>query len=111
MLDGDAFFLPVRELGARIRQRRLSPVELAEGCLERLERLGPRYNAVVTLMRESGLDEGRRAEREIQGGRYRGPLHGIPYGAKDLLATKGVPTTWGAAPYREQVFDHYATVI
>jgi aspartyl-tRNA(Asn)/glutamyl-tRNA(Gln) amidotransferase subunit A len=101
----------VRELGVLIRQRRLSPVELAEGCLERLEKLGPRYNAVVTVMRESGLGEARRAEAEIRGGRYRGPLHGIPYGAKDLLATKGVPTTWGASPYRDQVFDYDATVI
>src|SRR5881296_1096460 len=111
MLDPGTFFLPVRELGARIRDRRLSPVELTGACLDRLERLGGRYHAVVTLMRASALREARAAEQEIRSGKYRGPLHGIPYGAKDLLATRGVPTTWGAAPYRHQVFDHDATVV
>src|SRR5437867_739028 len=104
-------FLPVRELSARIRRGSLSPVALAEECLDRLERLGPRTHAVITLMRESGLADARSAEREIRAGRWRGPLHGISYGAKDLLATKGVPTTWGAEPYRNQVFDYDATVI
>ena len=80
--------------------------------LERLDRLGPRYNAVVTVTRDRALGAARRAEREIAGGCYRGPLHGIPYGAKDLLATAGgIPTTWGAAPLREQHFDFDATVI
>ena len=111
MIDAATYFLPVRSLAARIRARQLSPVELASGCLERLETLGPRYNAVVTLMRESALAEARAAEREIAAGRYRGPLHGIPYGVKDLLATRGVPTTWGATPYRDQVFDYDATVV
>src|SRR6059058_3529943 len=111
MLDPGTFFLPVRELGARIRDRRLSPVELTGACLDRLERLGGRYHAVVSLMRAPALREARAAEQEIRAGRYRGPLHGIPYGAKDLLATRGVPTTWGAAPYRKQVFDHDATAV
>jgi aspartyl-tRNA(Asn)/glutamyl-tRNA(Gln) amidotransferase subunit A len=111
VLDPGVFFLPVRELAARIRLRRISPVELAAGCLDRLERIGPQLNAVVTPMRESALAEARAAEREILAGRYRGPLHGVPYGAKDLLATRGVPTTWGAAPYRDQVFDYDATVV
>jgi aspartyl-tRNA(Asn)/glutamyl-tRNA(Gln) amidotransferase subunit A len=107
----DLSFLSVRELSARLRGRSLSPVALAEHSLERLERLGPRYNAVVTLMRDSALAEARVAERELKAGRARGPLHGIPYGVKDLVATRGVPTTWGAAPYREQVFDYDATVV
>ncbi|TMQ52263.1 MAG: amidase [Candidatus Eisenbacteria bacterium] len=111
MLDPDTFFLPVRELGARIRDRRLSPVELTGACLDRLERLGGRYHAVVSLMRAPALREARAAEQEIRSGKYRGPLHGIPYGAKDLLASRGVPTTWGAAPYRHQVFDYDATVV
>ena len=110
-LDPGVYFLPVRELAGRIRQRKLSPVALTEGVLDRLERIGPRLNAVVTLMRESALAEARAAETEIAAGRYRGPLHGIPYGAKDLVATRGVPTTWGAAPYREQVFDYDATAV
>ena len=110
-LDPSVFFLPVRELAGRIRQRKLSPVALTEGVLDRLERIGPRLNAVVTVMRESALAEARAAEAEIAAGKYRGPLHGIPYGAKDLVATRGVPTTWGAAPYREQVFDYDATAV
>ena len=104
-------FKPVRELAALVRVREVSPVELAEHFLDRLERLGPRYNAVVTVMREHALIQARRAEGEIAAGRYRGPLHGIPYGAKDLLATAGAPTTWGAAPYKAQHFDFDATVI
>ena len=111
MLDDAVYFLPVRELASRIRARKLSPVALTEGVLDRLDRIGPRYNAVVTRMSDSALAEARAAEREIAAGRYRGPLHGIPYGAKDLVATRGVPTTWGAAPYREHVFDYDATVV
>jgi Asp-tRNA(Asn)/Glu-tRNA(Gln) amidotransferase A subunit family amidase len=105
-------FLPVRRLGEMVRAQDVSPVALAETFLLRLETLGPRYNAVVTVTRELAMEQARRAEREITAGRYRGPLHGIPYGAKDLLATAGgIPTTWGAAPLREQRFDHDATVI
>jgi aspartyl-tRNA(Asn)/glutamyl-tRNA(Gln) amidotransferase subunit A len=105
-------FRPVRELSAAVRARQLSPVDLAETFLQRLERLGPRYNAVVTVTRERALDQARRAEAEIATGSWRGPLHGIPYGAKDLLATAGgIPTTWGAAPLRGQTFDHDAAVI
>ena len=105
-------FRPLRELSDAVRERRVSPVALAETFLERLERLGPRYNAVVTLTRDRALTEARRAEGEIATGRWRGPLHGIPYGAKDLLATGGgIPTTWGAAPLRSQTFDRDATVI
>ena len=103
---------PSGELAEWVRTRRVSPVALAEVFLDRLETLGPRYNAVVTLTRDRALDEARRAEREIAAGRYRGPLHGIPYGAKDLLATAGgIPTTWGAAPFRDQTFDADATVV
>ena len=111
MLDERTFFLPVRELAAQIRAHKLSPVELAEGCLDRLDKLGPRYHAVVTVMRESALTEARAAERELKAGHDRGPLHGIPYGVKDLLATKDAPTTWGAQPYRDQHFDFDATVV
>jgi len=111
MLDDATFFLPVRELGAKLRARTFSSEDLTSGYLDRLERLGSRYNAVVTLLREPALEEARAADRELKAGKHRGPLHGIPYGVKDLLATKGVPTTWGAAPYREQVFDYDATVV
>jgi aspartyl-tRNA(Asn)/glutamyl-tRNA(Gln) amidotransferase subunit A len=105
-------FRTIRELGADIRAGRLSPVTLAETCLERLATVGRTLNAVVTLTPERALEQARRAERELAAGRDRGPLHGIPYGAKDLLATSGgIPTTWGAAPFRDRCFDHDATVI
>ena len=105
-------FLPLRELAALVRTRRVSPVALTEEFLARLDTLGPRYNAVVTVTRDRALAEARRAETEIAAGGWRGPLHGIPYGAKDLLATGGgIPTTWGAAPLRRQVFETDATVI
>ena len=108
----DVVFQPVRTLAEGVRTRRLSSVKLAEIFLDRLERLGPRYNAVVTVTRDRAMEQARRAEAEVAAGRYRGPLHGIPYGAKDLLATSGgIPTTWGAAPFKDRVFDFDATVI
>jgi len=111
MLTEDTFFSSVAELAALIRTRKISPVELTEGYLSRLERFGARLGAVANVMRESALREARQAEREIRAGRYRGLLHGIPYGAKDLLATRDAPTTWGATPYKDQRFDYDATVI
>lgn len=110
MIPADTLFMPVAGLAEGIRARRLDPVELAEAYLQRLEQLGPRLNAVVTVTRERALEEARAAKREIAAGRYRGPLHGVPYGAKDLIAAAGYPTTWGAQPYREQRFPD-ATVV
>ncbi len=110
-LEESLFFLPASELGRRIKAKQLSPVALAEGYLERLERIGPKLGAVVTVTRDLAMKEAKTAEAEIAAGKWRGPLHGVPYGVKDLLATKGIPTTWGAAPYRDQVFDHDATVV
>lgn len=110
-MSDEAVFTPIRQLAEGLRTGRLSPVALAELFLARLERLGPRYNAVVTVTRERALQRAGEAEREIAAGRYRGPLHGVPYGAKDLIAAAGSPTTWGAAPLRDQVFDADATVI
>jgi len=105
-------YMSIRQLGELIRSRRISPVEVSDIFLKRLESLGPDYNSVVTLTRERAREEARKAEQDIMAGRYRGPLHGVPYGAKDLLATAGgVPTTWGAAPFREQTFDEDATVV
>ena len=105
-------FLPIRVLGDLIRSRQVSPVELSRAFLDRLESRGPAYNAVVTLTRDLALEQARAAEQDILAGRYRGPLHGIPYGVKDLLATAGgIPTTWGAAPFRGRRFDFDATVI
>jgi len=105
-------FTSIRELGEGVRSGALSPVALTTLFLERLETLGPHYNAVVTVTRDRAMAQAQRAEAEIASGHYRGPLHGIPYGAKDLLATSGgIPTSWGAAPFRQQTFDHDATVI
>jgi aspartyl-tRNA(Asn)/glutamyl-tRNA(Gln) amidotransferase subunit A len=111
MITDDTLFSSVTDLAAQLRARRISPVELTRAYLERLEKLGPRLGAVATVMRDSAMTEAREAEREIRRGKYRGPLHGIPYGAKDLLATRNARTTWGATPYREQQFNEDATVI
>lgn len=111
MLSDDILFAPVSELSAHIRTRRVSPVELAESYLQRLETVGKRLNAVAFVMRETAMREARDAEAEIKRGRYRGPLHGIPYGVKDLAATREAPTTWGATPYKDQRFDYDATVV
>ncbi len=111
MVDEELPFATVRELGRRLRAGETTPIRLTEMYLERLETIGRRLNAVVTITADRALREARVAEEELKSGHDRGPLHGIPYGAKDLLATAGIPTTWGAAPYRDQVFDYDATVI
>ena len=111
MLSEDVLYLSAKELGERIRARQLSPVELTKAYLERSRELGPGFDAYVTLTPELALSEAQAAEREIAAGRYRGPLHGVPYAAKDLLAVKGYPTTWGARPYAEQRFAFDAAVI
>src|SRR5258707_10627099 len=100
MLSEDVLFLPVTELAKRIRSRRLSPVELTESYLERSRDVGPNLNAYATLTPELALKQAHAAEKEIAAGKYRGPLHGIPYAAKDLLAVKGYPITWGSPPVR-----------
>jgi aspartyl-tRNA(Asn)/glutamyl-tRNA(Gln) amidotransferase subunit A len=107
----EIFHLSVSELAKRIEAKKLSPVELTQIFLDRSQKFGPRYNAYALLTPEIALEQAKAAEKEIGRGHYRGPLHGIPYAAKDLLAVKGLPTTWGAKPYANQVFDYNATVI
>jgi Asp-tRNA(Asn)/Glu-tRNA(Gln) amidotransferase A subunit family amidase len=104
-------FLPVTQLGPLVRARLVSSVELTRMYLDRLKRYGPKLNCVVTLTEDVALKQAAEADREIRAGRYRGPLHGIPWGAKDLFATKGIPTTWGAEPYQNQVIDYDATAV
>ncbi|HET8569073.1 MAG TPA: amidase [Candidatus Limnocylindria bacterium] len=104
-------FASVAELAESLRRRRISSVELTEETLDLLEREGPRYNAVATVMRERALREARAADRARGRSAPRSPLAGIPYGAKDLLAARGAPTTWGAPPYAEQTFDVDATAV
>ena len=111
LIGDDVFFASVRDLGAMLRSGRVSAVELAEACLARLETIGPRLGAVVTVTRERALAQAHRANQELLAGKVRGPLHGIPYGAKDLLDTKGVATTWGAEPLRGRVPGADATVV
>jgi aspartyl-tRNA(Asn)/glutamyl-tRNA(Gln) amidotransferase subunit A len=111
MLSEDILYLSVRELGDQIRGGKISPVELAESFLARSEALGPKLNAFATITRELALQQARAAEKEIAAGHYRGPLHGVPYAAKDLVAVEGYPTTWGARPLAKQTFDYNATVI
>ena len=111
MIADDVLYLTVGELADRIRTKKLSPVELTEAYLRRSEKIGTQLNAYATLTRERAMAEAKKAESEINAGKYRGPLHGIPYAAKDLLAAKGYPTTWGARPYAGQTFDYDANVI
>ena len=104
-------FAPIPAHAAALRAGEYSAVELAEFFLDRLERFGPRLNAVVTLTRERALREAKAADAELARGVDRGPLHGIPYGVKDLLAAEGYPTTWGCAPLRDQQFPSDSTVV
>ncbi len=109
--DETLAFASLRELAGWIRAGHISAVQLTEYYLERLKRYDPLLHCVITLMPERALEEARRADEALRAGEDWGPLHGIPWGAKDLLATPGYPTTWGAAPYREQQFDAEATVV
>src|SRR5262245_42545237 len=111
MLADDVLYKPITELSKMLRSRQLSPVELTMAYLSRIAALNPTLSAFATVTGEVALEEGRRAESEIGAGKYRGPLHGIPYGAKDLVATKGIRTTWGARPYADQMFAADAAII
>ncbi|HUG90853.1 MAG TPA: amidase, partial [Planctomycetaceae bacterium] len=103
-------FLPVTELAALVRTRQVSSLELTKLYLERLEKYDPVLKCVVTLTADLAIEQAKHADREIAAGRYRGPLHGLPWGAKDLIAYPGYPTTWGAPQFKDQTFDEKATV-
>jgi Asp-tRNA(Asn)/Glu-tRNA(Gln) amidotransferase A subunit family amidase len=107
----DLAFLPITALAPMIQRRDVSATDLTKMYLERLKKYGPKLNCVVTLTEDLALQQAAAADREIRAGHYRGPLHGIPWGAKDLFATKGIPTTWGAGPYQNQVIDYDATIV
>jgi Asp-tRNA(Asn)/Glu-tRNA(Gln) amidotransferase A subunit family amidase len=104
-------FWPVTQLAALIERRQLSSRELTELYLERLKRYDSRLECVVTLTEDLAMEQARRADEEIAAGNYRGPLHGIPWGAKDLIAKRGYKTTWGSEAFRDQVIDLDATVV
>ncbi|MHA7128822.1 amidase [Algoriphagus namhaensis] len=107
----DLAFLSVAELSQLIKTRKITSVELTEFFLRRIETYDPKLKAVITVTRDRALAQAKKMDAEIAEGKYRGPLHGIPYGAKDLLAVPDYPTTWGSAAYQDQMLDHTATVI
>lgn len=104
-------FASIRELAADLRSGNVTSVELTKYFLDRLQKHGPRFNAVVRVTHDVALTQARQADDELKRGHDRGLLHGIPYAAKDLLATKGIPTSWGAAPLKDQLIDEDATVV
>ena len=107
----DVAFWSIPELAEMIRTRQVTSLELTQMYLARLKKYGPKLECVITLTENLALAQAKRADAEIAEGNYRGMLHGIPYGAKDLLAVKGYKTTWGAMPFKDQEFDTDATVI
>jgi Asp-tRNA(Asn)/Glu-tRNA(Gln) amidotransferase A subunit family amidase len=109
--DADIAFAPVTVLSTWIETRKLSSERLTRIYLERIGRFDPKLRAVITLTAEHALARARQADREIAAGKYRGPLHGIPYGVKDLLDTAGIRTTWGAEPFRDRVPAHDSAVV
>lgn len=108
--DDDLAFLPVASLASLLRTKQIRSIELTKLYLARLKKYDPALKCVVTLTEELALNQAAKADEDIAAGKYRGPLHGIPWGAKDLIAVPGYPTTWGASPYKEQRFDMTATV-
>ena len=107
----DLAFASVPQLAELIRTKKVSSVELTTMYLSRLKKYGPKLLCVVTLTEDLAMKQAAAADDDLKRGKYRGPLHGIPWGAKDLFATKGIKTTWGAEPYRDQVIDYDATVV
>jgi aspartyl-tRNA(Asn)/glutamyl-tRNA(Gln) amidotransferase subunit A len=107
----DIFFATIPELNRRLVAKEFSAEELARAFADRLEKLGPRYNALALPLPQQAIRRAQDVDKEIKRGRLRGSLQGIPYGVKDLISFKGQPTTWGARPYAAQVFDYNATVV
>ena len=107
----DCAFYTIGQLAHLIRTRQISSLELTNMYLSRLERFGPQLECVITLTRELAIEQAKRADELIKNGKYLGPLHGIPYGAKDLLAVEGYKTTWGAMTHKDQFIKSTATVI
>src|SRR5574340_175499 len=111
MAANDVTFATIGELNALLRDGSLTAVQLTRAFITRLEQFGPRYNALVLLLGEQAVRRAKDVDKELKRGRTRGPLQGIPFGAKDLLSVAGKPTTWGAKPYASQVFDYTATAL
>ena len=107
----DVAFWPIAHLAALIERKLVTSTDLTKMYIARLKRYQPTLNFYVTLTEELALKQAAQADAEIKAGKYRGPLHGLPWGGKDLLATKGIRTTWGGEPYENQVFDYDASVV
>jgi aspartyl-tRNA(Asn)/glutamyl-tRNA(Gln) amidotransferase subunit A len=110
-IPDDIFFASITEINQKLKAKEFSAVELAKAFCARLEQLGPRYNALALSLRDKAVKAAKEVDGDIKRERFRGPLQGIPFGAKDLLAYAKHPTTWGAKPYAGQVFDYDATVL
>ncbi|HUE04294.1 MAG TPA: amidase, partial [Bryobacteraceae bacterium] len=111
VIPNDVFFATIPELNGRLKSKEFKAEDLARAFAQRLAELGPRYNALALPLQQGAYRKGRLVDQELKIDRPRGPLQGIPYGVKDLLSYKGQPTTWGAKPYADQVFDFNATVV
>lgn len=107
----DVAFWPVAQLAQLVKARRVTSVELTKMYLDRLHRYNAKLNCVVTFLDDLAMQQAKQADAEIAAGRYRGPLHGIPWGAKDIIAVKGHKTTWGSGAYKDQVIDEDASVV
>lgn len=107
----DVAFWPVTHLAQLIRTKQVKSVELTEMYLGRMKRYDPRLQFLITPTEDLAMNQARQADSEIASGHYRGPLHGIPWGAKDLISRKGYKTTWGAGPYKDQIFDYDAAIM
>ncbi len=106
----DLAFYSIKELSSLIQQQKITSVELTEFFLDRIKQYGDTLEAIITVTEELALKQAEKMDQELQKGNYRGPLHGIPYGLKDLFAVQGYKTTWGAVPYKDQTIDKTATV-
>jgi len=104
-------FYTVAQLASLLKNKQITSTELTKIYLNRLKKYGDTLQCVITITEEVALVQAKRADEELAAGKYRGPLHGIPYGIKDLLAVKGTKTTWGATPYKDQVIDETATIV
>ena len=109
--DDEIAFLPAHRLAALLKARRITSARLTDIYLARLKRLNPALLCAVTIMEASARAEAARADADIKAGKYRGPLHGLPYGIKDIFATRGAPTTWGAADFEDRIIDEDAEVV
>ncbi|PSL00470.1 amidase [Cecembia rubra] len=109
--ENDIAFLSVAELSVLIKNKQISSERLTRIYLDRIKKYADTLECLITLMEEEALVQAKKMDAELAAGKYRGPLHGIPYGIKDLLAVKGTKTTWGAMPYKDQVIDETASVV